>query len=74
MSINYPNNQTPNNLNKPNYSNQVVFDPSKRKQDRGYYGNDNDANYYPNSNSGNNTDNKSPRADRYPNSNLGGPV
>lgn len=74
MSINYPNNQSPNNLNKPNYSNQGVFDPSKQKQDRGYYGNDNNANYYPNSNSGNSTGNKSPRADRYPNSNLGGPV
>lgn len=73
MSINYPNNQTPANLNKPNYSNQGVFNPAKRKQDRGYYGNDNDANYYPNSNSGNNANSKNPRPDRYPNSNLGGP-
>jgi len=73
MSINYPNNQTPVNLTKPNYPNQGLFDPTKRKQDRGYYGNDNDANYYPNSNSGNDVDSKNPRFDRYPNSNFGGP-
>mgnify|MGYP001465503383 CR=1 FL=1 len=72
MNIDYPNNQTPANLNKPNYSNQGVFNPALQKKDRGYYGNDNNANYYPNCNSGISVNNKQTRGDTYPNSNKSG--
>lgn len=72
MNIDYPNNQTAHLLIRPNYSNQGVFNPSLEKGERGYYGNDNNANYYPNSSSGFSNNSKFHRPDKYPNSNKAG--
>ena len=62
--INYPNNNTPGNTAKPNYSNQSEFNSSIQKGERGYYGNDNKTAHYPNSNRTSDQDK------RPPNSNL----
>jgi len=62
--VNYPNNNTPDNLAKPNYSNQNEHNPALAKGDRGYYGNDNKLAKYPNSNRTGDQDK------RPPNSNL----
>jgi len=70
--IDYPNNNNPSNLNKPNYSNQTVHDPSKTKSDRGYYGNDNTEHYYSNCNSGLGQNNKQAHPSFFPNSNKEG--
>jgi hypothetical protein len=62
--INYPNNNTPNNTSRPNYSSQTEFNPAINKGERGYYGNDNKTGHYPNSNRTSDADK------RPPNSNL----
>ena len=60
--INYPNNNTPDNTSKPNYSNQTELDPAVTKGERGYYGNDNKVAYYPNSNRTGDADKRPPNS------------
>jgi hypothetical protein len=60
--INYPNNNTPNNTSKPNYSSQTEFDQAINKGERGYYGNDGKLAHYPNSNRTSDEDKRPPNS------------
>ncbi len=62
--IDYPNNNNPTNLSKPNYSSQNTFDKNIQKGERGYYGNDNKTAEYPNSNRTSNTDKRPPNSNK----------
>ena len=60
--VNYPNNNTPDNLEKPNYSNQNEYKAGAKKGDRDYHGNDNKTAHYPNSNRTGDGDKKPPNS------------
>lgn len=62
--IDYPNNNNPGNISKPNYPNQNVFDKNIQKGERVYYGNDNKTAYYPNSNRTSDTDKRPPNSNK----------